>query len=244
MSLVRGKITPIKRIKLHKYLERNSKATALIERSPHCTIRRTVSNRGANEHAGNQDSGIDSQHPCTYERIGPLIGKISRSWKQTLGVNLRQIFCQIRIAWPSIGKVDFRIGKRRNDTRVFTSSAEMCNRSHVLSDRTFSSPVVRPINMDHLLAAYWTLVETAHITLRAHLFLLAPLVIVSDLNRRQCQFIRVVIMFDNNILCAVNEKVCFEITYLIVNIHVKYYLFEKWKMNKDFLKSLHWWNEG
>lgn len=173
LSLVRGKITPIKRIKLHKYLERNSKATALIERSPHCTIRRTVSNRGANEHAGNQDSGIDSQHPCTYERIGPPIGKISRSRKQTLDVNLRQIFCQIRIAWPSIGKVDFRIGKRRNDIRVFTSSAEMCNRSHVLSDRTFSSPVVRPINMDHLLAAYWTLVETAHITLRAHLFLLA-----------------------------------------------------------------------
>lgn len=62
----------------------------------------------------------------------------------------------------------------------------------------------------------------------------------SSLNRRQRQFIRVVIMFDNDILCTVNEKKCFEITYLIVNICVKYYLFEKWKMNKDFFKSLHW----
>lgn len=72
--LVQGKITPMERVKLHKYLERNRKATALIERNPHCTIRCTVRNQGANEHAGNRDSGIDSQHPYTYERIGPPIG--------------------------------------------------------------------------------------------------------------------------------------------------------------------------
>lgn len=107
-SLVRRRITPTKPGKLHKYLERNSKATALIERSPHCTIRRTVSNRGANEHAGNRDSGIDSQHPCTYERIGPPIGKVSRSRKQALGVSLRQTCCQTRqfdlrsVKWTSV----------------------------------------------------------------------------------------------------------------------------------------------
>lgn len=69
---------------MHKYPERNNKATALIERSPHCTIRRTVSCRGANEHAGNRDSGIDSQHPCTYERVGPPIGKVPRPRNQAL----------------------------------------------------------------------------------------------------------------------------------------------------------------